>query len=112
MILYMEFLKPMNCEFGILFDAEGKLALIDAIMHAQAVYLQAGKPGDRLSRTIDATKMIVEVPRGDYFVMWEKRMPKLVAKRMRAKGLSRSDSRKAAPEVIKTMREMWNKRRR
>lgn len=113
LILQMRFEKPMACEFDILFDVDKNSALIDAIMHAQAVYIQPGVPGDSLSQSMDKNipRIIAEIPRPDYFEKWNKLILKIMTKKMRAQGMERHVARKAAVDLLKAGREIWNIRR-
>jgi hypothetical protein len=109
-VLNLRFLKPMQCEFAIAFVPYTHTILIDAILHAQALYLIAGRTGDKLSTTMNHPKIIVEVPRSVFADKWDKRMPKIVAQRFRAQGLTRKEARSAARDKMNSIREMWSMR--
>lgn len=109
--LNLKFIRPLECEFAIRFLPEKHALLIDAILHAQALYFLSGKSGDRMSTTVENPKIIVEIPKSPFTTAWEKRLPKIYAKKFRADGLSRLEARRAAKEMIESMREMWKMRR-
>jgi hypothetical protein len=109
--LNLKFIRPLECEFAISFIPEKHALLIDAILHAQSLYFLSGKASDRLSTTMENPKILVEVPRSEFTTRWEQRLPKIYAKRFRADGLSRPEARRAAVEMIESMREMWKMRR-
>lgn len=113
MVLHMQFKKPIECQFEILFDIDKQGALVDAIMHAQAVYIQSGQPGESVSGSLSNAKsrILAEIPRTDNFKTWDKVIHKVMTKKMRLKGLDRTTARQAASDVLKTAREMWNVRR-
>jgi hypothetical protein len=109
--LNLKFIRPLECEFAIRFIPETHAILIDAILHAQSLWFLSGKAGDRMSTTMENPKILVEIPRNEFASIWEKRLPKIYAKRFRAEGLSRPEARRAAVEMIESTREMWKMRR-
>ncbi len=113
LFLKMQFKSPMEAEFEILFDVVKNTALIDSIMHAQALYIQAGQPGDSVSGTFnkEVPRILAEIPRTFSFEKWDKLAHKVTMKKLRNKGLNRDASRKAATEVLRSGREMWKIRR-
>jgi len=113
LFLKMQFKSPMECDFEVLFNVFRHTALIDAIMHAQALYIQGGILGDSVSGTFNKAvpRILAEIPRTYSFEKWDKLAHKVTTKKLRDKGLSRDAARKAAAEVLRTGREMWNIRR-
>jgi hypothetical protein len=109
--LNLKFIRPLACEFAIRFVAEKHAILIDAVLHAQALWFLSGKAGDRMSTTMENPKILVEIPRSEFASVWEKQLPKIYAKRFRAEGLSRPEAKRAAVEMIESTREMWKMRR-
>lgn len=108
--LKLRFIKPMECEFVISFMPSRDALLIDAILHAQGFYFQAGRHGDKISAITEKIKILVEVPRSSFSATWEKRMPKLIAERFRAQGFRRQEARNAARELIASTRERLDMR--
>jgi hypothetical protein len=49
--LILTFEKPSRCLILLRFDIEKYEGLVDQIIHSQGVYIQPGRPGDRLSTT-------------------------------------------------------------
>lgn len=109
--LNLKFVRPLECEFAIRFIPEKHALLIDAILHAQSLYFLSGKAGDRMSTTMENPKILVEIPKSEFVTRWEKRLPKIYVKKFRADGLGRLEARRAAVEMIESMREMWKLRR-
>ena len=81
--LNLKFIRPLECEFAILFIPEKHALLIDAILHAQSLYFLSGKEGDCMSTTMENPKILVEIPRSEFTARWEKRLPKIYAKKFR-----------------------------
>lgn len=105
--LHLTFKSPLPCEFGIKFDIQKHVAVVDGVMHAQATYLQLGVPGDKLSNSMGANRILVEIPRSDYFKKWDRRAHDEMFRRMRNNGLPRAEATKAAAKMMATAREMW-----
>ena len=81
--------------------------LVDLMLMAKSVYLQAGVPGDRLLTTMDNPRILVELPDTGFQKTWGeiqlKRMSEVIRRRG---GLSRSEARTAARKFIEQMREL------
>jgi len=69
--LHLEFIKPSKCNVLLNFDITKSGALVDLIISSQALYIQPGKPGDRLSNTLGADKIMIEVPSSNFREEWE-----------------------------------------
>jgi hypothetical protein len=86
------------------FDLGRQGSVIDLAMRAHAIYLQAGKPGDRLYRTLDSPRMIAELGGQMPAKKWEDLWAKATIKRLRAKGLGRSEAKGGARVLIDQFR--------
>lgn len=104
--LFLTFERPSRCVIRIAFNVLVGGGLIDNIMLSQALYLQAGRPGDRLAGTMDALRVVVEIPTGTVRHRWEEVMERALVKDYRAKGLSKRDAKKAARGVRAEWREL------
>ena len=106
--LALEFKKPFEIKFVINFDLTDDGMAVDLAMRGRAIYLQAGKPGDRFYRTVGAPGIIVELgadlPKRD----WERIWQKAIGSRLRAEGVSRADAKRLAPEYMQKIREMFS----
>lgn len=108
--LILTIIKPSRCVFIVEFDIVRQGGVVDQIIHAQGVYIQPGKKGDRLSTTIDNDRILIEVPSRHFRDDWTKILHKALSKDFKRKGLSRSDSKNAATSFIKEWREFGSKR--
>lgn len=111
LILHMNFIRPMTYEFAIGFNPRIHGLLIDAILYSQGVYILTGREGDTVSNSLDRPKIIAEVPRSEFYNTWHKMAPSIIQKRFRQQGLSRRESRAAAEDMLRNIREMWNIRK-
>lgn len=108
--LLLKFTKPVELHVAIKFDACKHYTVIDGIIHSRGVYIQPGKPGDKLSDNINAPKILVEIPARTTFPDWENILFKYVNKRLKKGGVGRKDIKAATLEFISTSRDVWGKR--
>ena len=108
--LILTVLKPSRCVIILEFNIVRQGGVVDQIIHAQGVYIQPGKEGDRLSTTIEHERILLEVPSRHFRDEWSKILHKALSKDFKRKGLSRSDSKNAATSFIKEWREFGSKR--
>ena len=76
--LILTVLKPSRCVIIVEFNIVRQGGVVDQIIHAQGVYIQPGKEGDRLSTTIDHDRLLVEVPSKHFRNEWNKILFKAV----------------------------------
>ena len=108
--LVLRFTKPSQCLVMIEFDLEKQGILVDQILWAQGVYLQPGRPGDRLASTIDNPRILVEVPANVAFAKrFRSGYRKALFRRFRNRGLSRIDSKSAARTLMKELRSVLHR---
>ncbi|MDD2540915.1 MAG: hypothetical protein PHH28_07710 [Desulfuromonadaceae bacterium] len=103
--------RPVKTEFGINLDAVTEYSLIDAVLHAKGLYLQTGKPGDKIATRIDAPKILIEVPDTDFFKTWNKILNSVLVKKFKKEGLPKAKAVAAAEELIQSMRKVWGLRK-
>ena len=104
--LVLDFKRPILFKIAILFDVVKQGLLVDNILRAQAVYLQAGEAGDRISTTFEHPKVLVEVPNAGFPVNWEKLWTKALAKEIQSSGQNRQKSKDMAEHMIALMRSI------
>lgn len=104
--LVLRFLRPIERVAIIQFDVMKHGILIESILTAHMLYLQAGKPGDRFVHNLDKPKMIVEIPDTGFRPHWDKKYLACVTRRMRNEGLSRRDAKEAANAFIMEIRKV------
>ena len=110
--LLLKVTKPSECVVVIDFDmAKRQGPLVDQIVWAQGVYLQPGRPGDRLATTMDNPKILVEVPASKEF---EKRFwpiyEKAIFRNFRQMGMSRADAKQSVQTFLREWRDIFHRR--
>lgn len=103
--------RPSKNTFSILFDTKTQHVLVDAILHGRGFYLQAGDDGTKLSNSLNAPKIVIEVPDLGFMPKWEKIVQCVLAGRFRKNGFSKAEANTAVSQYLASMREFWAIRR-
>lgn len=100
--LNINLIEPSPTEFKIIFNIERNYSIIDFIISSQLVYIQPGKPGDRLKTTMSAPMIQIEVPSSHFYDEWYKLYEKNLSKHFRRrKGMSKKVAKQAAIDLYK-----------
>ncbi|MFT8348559.1 hypothetical protein [Clostridium saccharoperbutylacetonicum] len=91
--------SPVTINFVVAFDIQKQSGLIDLIINSQLLYIQPGKPRDRLSNTMNAKRLMIEVPSMHFSDEWNKIFNKVMTKDFRKKGLSKKAAKNAVIEL-------------
>jgi hypothetical protein len=106
-MLVLDFERPIETRVALRFSIERQGILVDAALKSRAVYLQAGRPGDRLVHDLNRPKMLLDLPDTGFRPKWDRllleRMTDVVAKRG---GLSRNEAKLRAELMIAEMRQL------
>src|ERR1700733_13394140 len=103
--LLITFEKPMSMTALIAFEMSKYSGLIDQIIRAKGLYLQAGRRGDRLMHDLEKPKLILEIPDTGFSRIWNDLFYRSVVKSMREAGLSRREAKDAARLYISEWRK-------
>jgi len=103
--LFLRFQRPVPTDVSLVFNIIEQGILVDLMLTAGAFYLQPGRAGDRLSATMEAPRIIVEVVT-EFKNKWDDLFPKTVRSHFRQLGLNRHDAKAAATQAVALMREM------
>lgn len=109
MILQIDFKKPMEVTFGIVFNLSEQYTLLDGVIQSRGFFLQNGKKGDKIN--LEKDYIILEVPFMDFDKEWDGIVFNIVKSELKKSGASRKEVKKLAIQYIKSMREIWNIRR-
>jgi hypothetical protein len=109
--LILTFEKPSHCLIILRFDIGKYGGLVDQIIHSQGLYIQPGRPGDRLSTTFDNPRVLAEVPSREFQPEWDRMFRKALRKEFQKKhGMGRAESKLAAEKFITEWRDLSSKR--
>jgi hypothetical protein len=105
-LLVLDLLRPLEVRIVLSFSIEREAILVESALTARAVYLQAGKPGDRLKHDLDRPKMLVELPETGFGPIWERlvveQMTAVFARDMKIR------RRKARPQAVAFLADIRN----
>jgi hypothetical protein len=104
--LLLRFQRPIEADLVLNFDLAEHGGAVELAVKGHVIYLQAGKPGDRLYRTLDAPRIFVELGAGMPPKSWEGKWKEAMRRRFQAMGLSRSEAKKASLQHIENLRSM------
>jgi hypothetical protein len=111
--LYLWFKRPGELLAIVEFDIVKQGGLVDQIMHVNGLYIQGGRPGDRLKHNLDAPKVILEVPDTGVRDLWDEKFHREIAARMRQDaGFGRQQAKRAARQYITEWRRFGDFRMR
>jgi hypothetical protein len=111
--LFLDFIRPIELFILLEFNIVRQGVLVEQTLTGQGLYLaRAEDADDRLKKDFDRPKVIVEVPNTGFGETWDDLFHKYLAKDFRDRGLSRSDSRRAARSAIQELRKISSLRMR
>lgn len=102
--LVLQFQRPIETVCVLNFDLRKQGSVVELALRARAIYLQAGKPGDRLYRTLDAPRMIVEIGAEILSTRWNELWLKAIKRKLKPEGLRNSEAKKISEQYIEEMR--------
>ena len=105
-------IKPTRCTIVIEFDLDTWGGTVDKIVEKQAVYIQPGRPGDRLVTTMDHGRLLVEIPTREFRQNWDHMFRKATIAKLRRRGLNRTQAKQAAAQFMETWRQALSHRMR
>lgn len=104
--LVLKFVRPVEVVVVVRFSIEHRGGVVDQILSARSLYLQAGKPGDRYIGSLDATRILIEIPDTGFQEIWSKLLKKSIIKTIMARGVSRKDAHKLYDEFLREWRKL------
>ena len=109
--LVLTFTKPSRCLILLRFDIGQYGGLVDNIIRSQGVYIQPGKPGDRLRTTFHNPRVLAEVPSREFQPEWDRMLRKALRKlAQKEHGMARAKAKLATEKLINEWRELLSER--
>jgi hypothetical protein len=103
--LLIHFVRPVESFALLLFDLKDSAALVNQIVKTKYMYLQAGAPGDRLGNTLEAKRVLIQIPDTGYEKTWDKLLYDSVVADFRNRGLDKKESASAARMAIASLND-------
>ena len=110
--LFLTFIRPSEAFVVIEFDVVKHGILVEQALTGKGLYIQSGRVGDRLTQDLHRPKILLEISDTGFWKVWDALFHKHLEKDFRRKGLSRSDSRRAARAAIEELRKLGSLRMR
>jgi len=108
--LGINFVRPQTCGIYLEFDIVSQGAIVEQIVHNELLYIQPGRPGDRLKHNVDAPRILVEVPFREMAGVWDIAWREALTRNFRKRGVSRRDANQAARNIIAEWRDLFSRR--
>jgi hypothetical protein len=106
-LLMLRFKLPAELTIILEFDIQNHGGFIDQILSTQALYIQPGKQGDRISTSMNSYRILIEVPDTGFTSVWQDLCLRKLARTFRQKGLKKKDSKIAAINMIGEWRKIF-----
>lgn len=103
--LLLTFEKPVALTALIVFDVVARGVLVDQIIRAKGLYIQAGRTGDRFIHDTEKPKVILEIPDTGFGGAWEEIFYNSALWQFKKMGLGRSEAKNAARSYISEWRK-------
>jgi hypothetical protein len=103
--LLIRFQSPSECTILLDFDIVTQGGTVDRIIQTGGLYIQNGRPGDRLSTTHSRPHISIEIPSKDFRAEWDRIFRKAMFAEYRASGMSRANAKQAVQGLIRKWRE-------
>ena len=111
--LFLNFIRPLELFVVLEFDIVRQGILVEHALSGQGIYLaRAEHEQDRIGNNLNRPKVIIDVLDTGFAETWNDLFHKHLAQDFRKKGLSRSDSLRAARSAIEELRRISNFRMR
>lgn len=108
--LLIDFLRPIEASAVVPLSIERQAILVDMMLQAKAVYLQAGKPGQRLRDHHSDARVLVELPHTGMEKVWDDKFLRQMGKVFRSRGLRRAEASQAAFDALLYIRTITTTR--
>jgi hypothetical protein len=93
--------RPSEVTFFIAFDLDSsQVVIVDQVIKGRALYIQPGRMGDRLTTTLDHSRILVEVGDLSFDDTWDRLLYAVTVKRFRSEGMSKAQAKNAATKLI------------
>ena len=109
--LILRFTKPSECLLLIEFDMPKRGLFVDQVLWAQGLYLQPGRPGERLITTMDNPRILVEIPTNEVFQeVFRPIHEKAIHRMFRKEGMTRAAAKRSTRLYLKEWRNAFQRR--
>lgn len=105
--LNLTFLRPAEVFVIVEFDlTRSHGILVEQVLASRGLYIQAGRPGDRLKDDPNRLKVLAEIPDTGFRTAWDEIYLDYTVKAFRERGMSRPTAKRAAQFAIREIRKI------
>ena len=97
--------RPVQCTMLLDFNLSTQAVIVEQIVRAQSLYIQPGRPGERLMTTMENQRVLIEVPSREFRPEWDRIFRKTTRADLRRRGLDRTQAKRGAD----TLMEEWRR---
>lgn len=108
--LFLRFVRPVEAFLVLNFNIVKQGVIVDQILSARALYLQAGREGNCIGNTIDAKRILIDVPDIGFSKIWDEMLFKHLVTHFRQKGLQKHHAKEATRRLIEEWRKFGRSR--
>jgi hypothetical protein len=106
-LLLLEFERPVETRIVLRFSMEERGGLVDMALTSRALYLRAGRPGDRVMHDLEHPRILVDLPDTGFRAVWEDAfLRQLTSFYARETGLPRRKARELARQFLVKWRRL------
>lgn len=104
-LLVLDFQRPIEARAVLSFEIASQGMLIELALTARAMYLQAGRPGDRIIHDPSRPKLLIELPESEFKRKWDELFRRGLTDSFRQEfGLPKRVARERAAKMIEELR--------
>ena len=104
--LFINFIHPIERALIIEFDVSKHGVIVEQAFQSSAIYIQAGRIGDRVINDFDRPRMLVMLEATGAKNDWDRIYFSTLVKKFRDDGLRKKDARQSAEAFLKLIREV------
>jgi len=104
--LFVTFIRPSEATIVLEFEIVKQGILVEQALIGRAIYIQAGREGDRLIEDPNRPKVLFEIGDTGFTKDWDSMCHKHLARYFRSKGLGRAEAKRAARATIVERRKI------
>ena len=108
--LFLHFTKPIQLSAALEFEIVRQGILVEQMLVAKCLYLQPGKPGDRISTSWKVPRILIEVPDTGFREAWDYLFERNLVADFKRRGLSRQQAKQVTKEALSKLRQFGSVR--
>jgi hypothetical protein len=104
--LIIDFQRPLETSAILEFEIVKQGIIVEHVLMSKGLYIQSGKPGDRLKNDLKLPKILLEIPDTGFQKYWDRIYHRAIMRRARQDGVGRGEAKSASRRYIQSIREL------